>query len=100
VFAFFGKVLCWLSNLPQLFLVGLVDAVNYTIIGIGAAIDAIAFALPSMPSYTPFMPTDALAAANWFYPVGALVTALGVLVTLWTTWLLIRIALNWLRALG
>jgi hypothetical protein len=99
-FLYLDQVLCWLSNLPTLALVAIVNGFNLIIVGVGVAIDAIATVMPNMPTYTPFMPTDALSAANWFYPFGALVTAIGTLITLWTAWLLIRIALNWLRALS
>jgi uncharacterized membrane protein YdbT with pleckstrin-like domain len=100
-FLYLDQVLCWLSKMPALVLKALVDFANLIIAGIGAAITTLIALLPDMPTYTPFI-TDSslLSTANWFYPFGALVDAIGAVLTLWAVWLGIRIILNWLRVIN
>ena|SRR5579862_8043808 len=95
------QILCYIENLPTLIVDGAVTVLNLVIVAIGAAIAAIAAVLPSMPSSAVgFLPDSVLSAANWFYPIGAVVTALGVVVTIWVAYLLLKIALNWLKVIG
>lgn len=91
------KMVCWLSNLPTLFLVAMVSLFNLIMVGVGAAIDGLAHLLPVFPAYSSFLPTGLLAAVNWFYPVGALAAALGTVASMYLVWLGVRIALNWLK---
>jgi hypothetical protein len=78
---------------------GLITALNFVIAGLAAFLQTILDALPPMPD-RPGAPSDgALAWLNWIVPLGPLMSTVVSVVTLAVGFLILRVALNWARAL-
>jgi len=95
------SILCFVSEIPALILVGIITALNAVVWSIGLGITAAALLLPGMPTAsTSFMPNSVLQTANWFFPIGAVVDGLGIVLALWVAYLVVKIVLSWLKVLG
>jgi hypothetical protein len=93
------KILCAIEALGVKFLNGLITVVNLVIDGVGLFAGAIVGLLPVMPD-PPAKPDNAiLNAVTWLFPVGGIVAGCIVLLGLWTGYLVIRVALRWVKAL-
>jgi len=95
------SILCYVSEIPALILIGCIGLVNALLYSIGLVITAAAYLLPDMPTAsTSFMPNSVLQTANWFFPIGAVVDGLGIVLALWISYLVVKIVLSWLKVLG
>jgi hypothetical protein len=95
-----GKVLCAITQLPERIADWLVALVNLFIVASSSAINAVVGLLPDIPD-PPTLPASAdtgLGWANWFLPVGLLVTQLATVIALVVVFVGISIVLNWLKA--
>jgi len=96
-----GQILCILQSIANAFLWAIVTAINGIILAVGAALAyAISF-LPDMPDDVEWtgVVTDVFGYANWVFPVGYIVTALGILLALWAIWAIFSILLRWGKAI-
>jgi hypothetical protein len=85
--------------MTDLLLGGLVDAVNALIAALGAVLAAAMSLLPGLPPVPQLGTVAWLGWLNWFFPVTTLLAGLAAFVLIWVTFLLVRIALKWARAL-
>ena len=93
------EILCALLSIAALILTGLVEIVNGIIIGLGAFLAVIVALLPNMPE-PPSMPSSGvLTWFTYFVPIAGIVTVAVSLAGLFATFMVVRFALNWLRAL-
>jgi uncharacterized membrane protein len=76
-----------------------VSVFNLLIAGIGAALQAILSLLPDMPD-PPAQPAgDWIGWLNWFAPVAEILAAASVMLGIWVVFLLLKVGLNWVKAL-
>jgi hypothetical protein len=97
-----SKILCWIEKLPVLVLIAIVDGINELLVGIGALIDLLVGILPDMPDVPNITSdwTEGIGWANYFFPLAYAVDLLGTILALWLTWLLVSIALRWVKGVG
>jgi hypothetical protein len=88
-----------IRSLPYLIIDFLVMVLNALIVAIGAFASLVLGLLPSFPA-GPGAPTGGvLGFLNWIAPLGPMIATFAVLVTAWTTFLLVKVALKWVKAL-
>jgi hypothetical protein len=92
-------ILCAILNLGAIIIDLLVAAINALIVAIGVALAFFITLLPTLPDAPDPPDSGVLAILNWFIPVVPLLAFATTAIGLWVTFLLIKIALNWLRAL-
>ena len=88
-----------LAGLGQLILWGIVSAINLLIAAVGALLQTILGLLSFMPDPPETPAWEWLAWLNWVFPLGDVLGVATGLLGLWTAFLLIRVALNWVKAL-
>ena len=97
-------LLSWLEALVRNMIcyvkTGAVEALNAVIAAIGALLGAIVAVLPTMPTSESFLPENVVHTVNWFYDVGALVTALTTIAGLYLAYLAVGVAARWTKLLG
>lgn len=93
------KILGFIANLGAWMLWALESAVNGLVKAVGAFVGVVVALLPGMPAAPSWTGSDWVGYMNWFFPVGPMVAAAAGLLTLWTGFLVARIALNWVKAL-
>jgi hypothetical protein len=76
----------------------LVTVVNALIVAVAAVINAAMSILPSLPT-PPDVSGPWMGWLNWIVPVGPLLAGLSAFVAIWVSFLVLRIALKWARAL-
>ncbi len=86
-----------------LFLVGaiewvLVTVLNLVVAALAAFLSVVLAILPNVDLPTISAPSS-LAAANYFLPLDQLVLAMAAIVTVLAVWPLVRLGLNWIKAL-
>lgn len=99
-------MLGWLSDiwhaimdLPFLIIDLLVMVLNALIAAVGALAQALFSLLPDMPDPPDEPPSVVLEWLSFFFPLGQLFVGFSVLAGLWATFLIIRMGLNWVKAL-
>lgn len=77
----------------------LVTVLNLLVFSIGGLAQLVVLLLPDMPS-APSPPSGGITGAlNWLVPIGPLVGGLAVFVILWGSFMVLKIALKWVKAL-
>jgi hypothetical protein len=94
-----NQILCWIAAAAQGVLWALASAVNLIVSGLGAFIAAVVGLLPSLPAVPELPGGDAPGWVAWLLPVTGIAAALAGLVTTYVAFLVIRIALRWVKAL-
>jgi hypothetical protein len=94
-----GWILDAIKGIGSLVLVALVDVVNAVILAVGTLISVLFSLLPSLPSPPTVPVADWVGWLNWFFPVAEMIAALTAFVVIWTSFLVIRMALRWVKAL-
>jgi hypothetical protein len=92
-------ILCAIVNLGAIIVDLLVGAINALIFGIGALLGVILLLLPQLPDAPDPPDSGVLAVLNWFIPVVPLLAFATAAISLWVSFLLLKVVLNWLRAL-
>ncbi|MEX2105927.1 MAG: hypothetical protein WD810_03410 [Solirubrobacterales bacterium] len=93
------QIVCTLEKLAALIVNGVVGMVNGMIVGVGALLSVVLLLLPEMPE-PPASPTSGvLQWINYVVPLAPLAAVVATLGGLFAGYLLVRTALNWLRAL-
>lgn len=87
------------TSFAQLVLWGVVTAINYVIAAVGALLGVVLAALPGFPDPPTFAQDSWVGWLNWFFPIGEFLALAVLFVTLWLSFLLIRIAARWVKAL-
>jgi hypothetical protein len=86
-------------SIPYLIADFLVMVLNGLIAAIGALAAAVLSLLPSFPD-TPDAPdSGVLGFLNWVVPLGPMIASFAILIAAWTSFLVIKIALKWVKAL-
>jgi hypothetical protein len=93
-----AAILCFIEQMPTLVLVGTIWTVNALVAGIGSSVDFLLQQLPTMPAF-PTATGGWVAWLQWLYPIGSLVGVLTMLLSLFLAVLVIRVGLNWMKAL-
>jgi hypothetical protein len=90
-------------NLPEYIgrwiLVGIINAINLIIAGIGALLSALFLLLPDLPDVPENPAPDATGYIAYFIPATSILAFAALLITAYTAILVIRIALRWVKAL-
>lgn len=93
------SILCAILGLAATMADLLVMLANALIVAIGAALAFFLGLLPAMPD-PPTPPTSGvLGLINWIVPLAPMLAFTALAVSLWLTFLAIKVVLNWLRAL-
>lgn len=99
-----GDILGYLWDIVQYFVcwieTALVYVINLVLSGMAAAIGAIVALLPAMPSM-PSLPSyfaTGISWANYFFPVGYLLSTVTAVFGFWVLWIVVRIPLRWFKA--
>lgn len=93
-----GDILCACLVLPWVMADLLVGLVNLFFVGVGAALVGILALLPAFPDPPADPPSQALAYANWLFPIAGLLAILTTVAGLWLGFIVLRIVLRWLKA--
>lgn len=95
-----GQILCILQGIANMFLWAIVTALNAIILAVSVAIAYAVSFLPAMPDDVEWtgVVADVFGYANWVFPVGYIVTALGIILALWIVWAVFSILLRWGKA--
>lgn len=95
-----GQILCILQALAAMVLWALISAINLIIEALGSIIGWAISQLPDMPDDVEWdgVASDVFGYANWVFPVGYIITALALLLTLWIAWAVVAILLRWAKA--
>src|SRR3954451_17712091 len=88
-----------IRSVPYLLADLVVGVVNGFIAAIGALIQWVVNLLPDFPASPGAPSSGILAWLNWIVPVGPLLALFAAFVTLWVTFLVVKIAANWAKAL-
>lgn len=92
-----------LLNLPETIgrwiLVGIINAVNLIIEGIGALLSALFLLLPNLPDVPDNPAPEATGYIAYFIPATTILAFAAALILAYTAILVIRIALRWVKAL-
>lgn len=92
-------ILCALERLSALIVNGLVAVFNQMIIGIAIMLEGLISLLPDMPEAPAPPSSGVLGFMNWFIPLAPLAALLVTMGGMFGAFLLLRIGLNWMRAL-
>jgi hypothetical protein len=76
----------------------LVAAFNLVIVAFSGLAGLVMGLLPGFPD-SPGEPTGVIGILAWIAPLGAMVSGFAALTSAWVTFLVIRVALNWVKAL-
>ncbi len=95
---FLEEILHGVLDIPFLIIGGLVELVNGIITMIAALAKALLSLLPGFPAY-PKAPSGVAGGFLWFVPLGPILAFFSLMVTCWLTFLGIKIALKWVKAL-
>jgi hypothetical protein len=93
------QILCWIQQIGAMVLNALIMVINLLIAAVGALAGLVVALLPGMPDPPAQPPSDILNAVNWLFPLGPILAGCIVIGALWTTYLVIRVALRWVKAL-
>jgi len=93
------EILCAVERLAALIVNGLVAVLNQMITGIGIMLEVLLSLLPNMPEAPAPPSSGVLGFMNWFIPLAPLATLLVTMGGMFGAFLLVRIGLNWMRAL-
>jgi hypothetical protein len=93
------EILCALERLAALIVNGLVAVVNQVIVGVAIMLEALLSLLPDMPEAPAPPSSGVLGFMNWFVPLAPLASLLVTMGGLFGAYMLVRIGLNWMRAL-
>lgn len=85
-------------SVPYLVITFFVLAINGAIISLGALLGVALSLLPSFPS-APKPASGVLGGLLWFLPLGSIMAVFTLLVSAWVTFLGVKVALKWGRAL-
>lgn len=85
-------------DIPYLAIGFLVLALNGTIIVLGGILGVALGLLPAFPA-APSAPSGVLGGLLWFLPLGTILAFFSLMVTAWVTFLGVKVALKWGRAL-
>lgn len=77
----------------------LVLVFNSFVLVVATVAGALVSLLPSMPDAPPAPDSSVLVDLNWLFPLGAILAGMVALTALWTSYLLLSIALRWVKAL-
>jgi hypothetical protein len=95
-------VLDWILSTAESFGIlvewAIVSVINLVFVAMATTLTGVFSILPHMSDAPVFGTPEWLAWLNWFYPVGAIVSAFASLLFLYTGWLVVRWVLNLLRA--
>jgi hypothetical protein len=83
-------------DVPYLLAGLVVESINGWIGAIAFLGSALVAALPAFPA-VPTVPEAPAAALSWLVPVGAVMAVFTVMLTLWLTFMGLKIALNWAK---
>ncbi len=97
--AFLANILKALEDLANLILHGAVLAINLLFAAVTVLIGTLFSLLPTMSDAPSIGTPTWLQWANWFFPIGDVVSILAALITAYTAFLVVRFALKWVRAL-
>ncbi len=92
-------ILCALEGLGALIVNGLIAVLNQMITGFGIMLEGLVSLLPAMPAAPAPPSSGVLAFMNWFIPLADLAALLVTMGSLFATFMLVRVGLNWVRAL-
>lgn len=87
------------ESIGRFVLNALIDALNLLIVAVGALVGVVFAVLPDMPDVPEPPDSGFLHQFSYFFPVGGVVAALAVFVTMYVAVLVVRIALRWVKAL-
>jgi len=96
----FTAILCVLQNIFLAILWAPLAIINLVIAALAALVVGIISLLPTI--WEPLSwdaPPEAMGWLSWAYPMGSVIAFLGVCVFVWASFLLVRVALNWAKAL-
>jgi hypothetical protein len=93
------KLLHGILDIPFLVADFLVDAFNLIIAGIAALAALVLGLLPSFPDAPDPPDSGVLGWLAWIAPIGTIVAGFALFVTCWIGFLVIRVALRWVKAL-
>ena len=92
------RIVCELVKIPVKLIDLVVMVVNFVIQAFGALAGVLVGLLPTFPD-APAPPSSGIIAyANWFVPLAPIIAAIGMFIVLWLVWLLLAIALRWVKA--
>jgi len=95
----FQAILCAIENLALSILAVLVMGLNAFVVAIGGVVAALLLLLPNMPDHPPAMDSGVLGWLNWIVPIGGVLSVWTIVLSLWLAFLVLRIALRWMRAM-
>jgi hypothetical protein len=82
----------------DLLLGALVSVVNALVVALAAFLAGVLSLLPTLPD-PPDVGGQWMSWLNWIVPVGTMLATLTAFVVIWVSFLLVRVALKWARAL-
>ena len=93
------EILCAIQRLAALIVNGLVAVIDQMVTGFGIMLGGLVSLLPDMPE-PPAPPSGGvLEFMNWFVPLAPLAALLVTMGALFAAFMLVRVGLNWVRAL-
>jgi len=93
------QILCAVQKLGAIIINGLVAVLNQMIVGIAIMGEGLLSLLPDMPEAPAPPASGVLGFMNWFIPLAPLAALLVTMGAMFGTFMLVRIGLNWVRAL-
>ena len=88
-----------IRDVPFLVVGFFVDIINGAIISIGAFLNVVFAVLPGFPSAPSAPNSGVLSWLLYFVPLGSILSFAALMLTCWVTFLGIKVALKWMRAI-
>lgn len=98
MFGYLSQFLKGLEDLPTIIMAGLYDVLNGLFAAVAAFVQMLFNLLPSMGAPPAINGGDWIGWANWFFPVGDVLTVLSGCLTVYLGWLAVKFALQLVRA--
>jgi hypothetical protein len=73
--------------------------VNALVAAVGALLAVVVALLPGMPAAPSLGGPDWLGWLNWLLPIGPMLAIAAAMIACWVTFLIVRVALRWVKAL-